>query len=71
MQALSDDELAHKTVEFRERLDRGEDLNDLLVEAFAVVREAAWRTHRPAPLRRPADGRHGAPLRVDRRDEDR
>ena len=44
MQALSDDELAHKTVEFKERLDRGEDLNDLLVEAFAVVREAARRT---------------------------
>ena len=32
------------TVEFRERLDRGEELNDLLVEAFAVVREAARRT---------------------------
>jgi preprotein translocase subunit SecA len=44
MQALSDDELAGKTVEFRERLDRGEDLNDLLVEAFAVVREAGVRT---------------------------
>jgi len=41
---LSDDDLAHKTVEFRERLDRGEDLNDLLVESFAVVREGAWRT---------------------------
>jgi preprotein translocase subunit SecA len=40
---LSDDELAHKTVEFRERLEHGEDLNDLLVEAFAVVREAATR----------------------------
>ena len=44
MEALSDDELAHKTVEFRERLDNGEELNDLLVEAFAVVREAAKRT---------------------------
>ena len=44
MQALSDEELAHMTVEFQERLDRGEDLNDLLVEAFAVVREAASRT---------------------------
>ncbi|MCU4185680.1 preprotein translocase subunit SecA [Acidiferrimicrobium sp. IK] len=41
---LSDDELAHKTVEFRERLDNGEDLNDLLIEAFATVREAAKRT---------------------------
>src|SRR5487761_49535 len=42
--ALSDDELAHMTVEFKERLSLGEDLNDLLVEAFAVVREAAKRT---------------------------
>src|SRR5665213_2956496 len=43
MQALSDAELAHKTVEFRERLDQGETLVDLLIEAFAVVREGAWR----------------------------
>ncbi len=42
--ALSDEELAHMTVEFRERLAQGEELNDLLVEAFAVVREAARRT---------------------------
>ncbi len=41
---LTDDELAHKTVEFRERLEAGEELNDLLVEAFAAVREAAKRT---------------------------
>ena len=41
--ALSDDALQHKTVEFRERLDRGEFLDDLLVEAFAVTREAATR----------------------------
>ena len=40
IQALSDAELARKTVEFKERLDTGEDMNDLLVEAFAVVREA-------------------------------
>src|SRR5271165_4728450 len=44
IQALSDTELAHKTIEFKERLDRGEDMNDLLVEAFAVVREGALRT---------------------------
>src|SRR5579883_1761788 len=43
MEALADDELRHKTVEFRQRLDAGETLEDLLVEAFAVVREAAWR----------------------------
>jgi preprotein translocase subunit SecA len=44
IQALSDEELAHKTVEFKERLDRGEDMNDLLVEAYAAVREAGIRT---------------------------
>jgi preprotein translocase subunit SecA len=43
MEALSDDELRHHTVEFKERLEEGETLEDLLVEAFAVVREAAWR----------------------------
>src|SRR3984957_14673046 len=43
MQALSDPELQHKTVEFRQRLEQGETLDDLLIEAFAVVREAAWR----------------------------
>ena len=44
VEVMSDDELAHMTVSFRERLDQGEDLNDLLVEAFAVVREGARRT---------------------------
>ena len=43
MQKLSDEELAHKTIEFRERLDKGETLDDLIVDAFAVVREAAYR----------------------------
>src|SRR3954468_3148775 len=41
---LSDDGLAAKTPEFRQRLDNGEDLDDLLIEAFAVMREAAKRT---------------------------
>ena len=43
MQALSDDELRAKTPEFRQRLDNGETLDDLLIEAFAVVREAGTR----------------------------
>ena len=43
MQALSDQELRAKTAEFKERLANGETLDDLLVEAFAVVREAAYR----------------------------
>lgn len=41
---LSDEQLRAKTIEFRERLDSGETLDDLMVEAFAVVREAARRT---------------------------
>mgnify|MGYP000276307944 FL=1 len=41
---LSDEALKHKTVEFKERLAQGETLDDLLVEAFATVREAADRT---------------------------
>jgi preprotein translocase subunit SecA len=41
--ALSDDALRARTGEFRQRYDNGESLDDLLVEAFAVVREAAWR----------------------------
>ncbi len=44
MQALSNDELKAKTAEFKKRLEEGETLDDLLVEAFAVVREAAVRT---------------------------
>ncbi|HEY7258477.1 MAG TPA: preprotein translocase subunit SecA, partial [Gaiellales bacterium] len=42
--ALSDDALRAKTEEFRERFDQGEDLDDLLPEAFACVREASKRT---------------------------
>ena len=41
---LSDEELQHKTVEFKERLANGETLEDIKVEAFATVREAAYRT---------------------------
>ena len=44
MVKLSDEQLRGKTVEFRERLAKGETLDDLLPEAFATVREAAKRT---------------------------
>ncbi|MBE5943051.1 MAG: preprotein translocase subunit SecA [Lachnospiraceae bacterium] len=44
MQALSDDQLRAKTDEFKKRLANGETLDDILVEAYAVVREAAVRT---------------------------
>ena len=43
MQALSDEELRGKTKEFKERLENGETLDDLLPEAYAAVREAAKR----------------------------
>ena len=43
VQALSDEQLRHKTVEFRERLEKGETLDGLLSEAFAVCREASRR----------------------------
>ncbi len=43
IQALSDAQLQGKTVDFRERIDKGESLESLLPEAFAVVREAGWR----------------------------
>src|SRR5256714_11810664 len=42
-QKLSDDELRGKTAEFRERLENGETLEDLLFEAYAAVREARLR----------------------------
>ena len=44
MQKLSDEELRGKTKEFKERLAKGETLDDILPEAFAAVREAAVRT---------------------------
>ncbi|MGD2012604.1 MAG: preprotein translocase subunit SecA [Desulfobacterales bacterium] len=44
VQALSDDELKAQTAEFKQRLDRGETIDDLLPEAFATVREASIRT---------------------------
>ena len=51
-EALTDEELRGKTAEFKERLAEGETLDDLMVEAFATVREAAWRTLRQrAPSR--------------------
>lgn len=51
MQALSDEELRAKTDEFKSRLAAGETLDDLLPEAFAAVREAAWRVRGMKPFR--------------------
>lgn len=44
MQALTDAQLREKTREFKDRLGQGETLDDILPEAFAVCREAAWRS---------------------------
>ena len=41
--ALTDEQLQAKTPEFKERLEKGETLDDILPEAFAACREAAWR----------------------------
>ena len=52
--SLSDDELKHKTIEFKERLKKGETLDEILPEAFATVREASRRVtgleHYPVQL---------------------
>ena len=55
MEALSDEELKGKTKEFKDRLNEGETLDDILPEAYAVVREAAWRILR-LPRHVQADG---------------
>ena len=51
MQTLSDDELRAKTAEFKARYNGGEELDSLLPEAFAAVREASWRVLGMKPFR--------------------
>lgn len=53
MQKLTDEQLQAKTTEFKARLEKGETLDDLLPEAFAVCREADWRVlgMKPYPCR--------------------
>ena len=48
---LTDDELKHKTIEFRERLAKGATLDSLMVEAFATAREAATRVTGLTPFK--------------------
>ncbi|MFN8369725.1 MAG: preprotein translocase subunit SecA, partial [Bacteriovoracaceae bacterium] len=50
MKALSDDELKNQTVKFKERLAKGESLDAILPEAFATVREAAFRVLKMRPF---------------------
>ena len=51
MQALSDAQLRAKTEEFKDRLADGQTLDDILPEAYAAVREAAWRVLGMKPFR--------------------
>ncbi|MCQ2798523.1 MAG: preprotein translocase subunit SecA [Bacilli bacterium] len=51
MTALTDEELQHKTVEFKERLANGESIDELKYEAFAVAREAGWRVLHQKPFK--------------------
>src|SRR6185295_17327485 len=50
IKALSDDELRAKTAELKSQLEAGASLDDILVEAFAVAREAAWRSVHMRPF---------------------
>ncbi len=64
LRKLSDADLAGMTGVFRQRLADGQSLDDLLPEAFAVVREARPARAQHAPLRRAADRRDGAAPRA-------
>ncbi len=50
IKALSDEQLRAQTLELRQQLEAGSTLNDILVPAFAVAREAAWRTLKMRPF---------------------
>ena len=49
--AMTDEQLRAKTDEFKQRLQNGEDLDSILPEAFATVREASWRVLGMRPFR--------------------
>ena len=68
LKKLTDAELKAKTAEFKQKLDNGATLDDILVEAFAVCREAEHARAQDAPLRRAAHRRHGPAQGQDRRD---
>ena len=50
IQALSDEQLKARTAVFKQRIDQGEALDDILPEAFATVREASMRTLKMRPF---------------------
>ena len=68
---LSDDELRGKSAEFKQRLENGESLEELLFEAYAAIREAFRRDRAGRALQGAGDGRHRPPRGRHRRDEDR
>ena len=68
---LSDDELRAKTQEFKDRVAKGETLDDLLAEAFAVVREGSKRVMKMRHFDVQLHGRHGPAQRQDRRNAHR
>ena len=70
LEKLSDDQLREKTDQFRARLSDGTALDDILPEAFAVVREASKRTVGMRQFRCPVGGWNRSPPRQDCRDED-
>ena len=73
MMALGDEQLKDKTGEFKKRLNEGETLDDLLPEAYAVVREAARRVLNPENRALPgtADRRYRASSGAHRGNENR
>ena len=70
-EALSDAELTAKTAEFKQRIENGEPVDELIFEAYAAVREAFKRSIGRAHVRRPGDGRDRPARGRHRRDEDR
>ena len=68
-QAMSDADLQAQTAAFKQQLAEGKTLDDILPDAFAVCREAAWRVHEAFP--RAGDRRHCPAPRRYCRDADR
>ena len=69
LKQLSDIELAAKTIEFKQRIENGQPLDDLLIESFAVGPRSRPPRPQHAPLRCPVDRRHGLASRPDRGNE--
>ncbi len=64
---MTDDQLRQQSAEFRKRLAAGEQVDDLLIEAFAACRESGRRYLNMRHFRRPVDRRHDSARRQYRR----